>query len=134
MPRACSRRVAQALARRHRETTQEIRRRQALAAGAAPFAFERLHGCVIRLPFSARHRDDNAAHAWGREGPCEPLRGFEFAATQFVEDRVEADFNSGVRSGVRGTPTFFINDEKLESEVPLAQIDKAYEAAMAKAK
>jgi protein-disulfide isomerase len=32
-------------------------------------------------------------------------------ATQFVEDRVEADFNSGVRSGVRGTPTFFVDGE-----------------------
>ena len=30
-------------------------------------------------------------------------------ATRFVEDRVEADFNSGVRSGVRGTPTLFVN-------------------------
>jgi protein-disulfide isomerase len=30
-------------------------------------------------------------------------------ATQFVEERVEADFNSGVRSGVRGTPTLFID-------------------------
>lgn len=30
-------------------------------------------------------------------------------ATQLVEDRVEADFNSGVRSGVRGTPTLFVN-------------------------
>jgi protein-disulfide isomerase len=30
-------------------------------------------------------------------------------ATQFVEDRVEADFNSGVRNGVHGTPTFFVD-------------------------
>ncbi len=30
-------------------------------------------------------------------------------ATQRVEDRVEADFNSGVRSGVRGTPALFVN-------------------------
>jgi protein-disulfide isomerase len=29
-------------------------------------------------------------------------------ATQQVEDRVEADFNSGVRNGVRGTPTLFV--------------------------
>ncbi|MGE4006597.1 DsbA family protein [Pseudonocardia sp.] len=29
--------------------------------------------------------------------------------TRFVEDRVEADFNSGIRSGVRGTPSFFVN-------------------------
>ena len=31
--------------------------------------------------------------------------------TQFVEDRVEADFNSGGRSGVRGTPAFFGDGE-----------------------
>jgi protein-disulfide isomerase len=31
-------------------------------------------------------------------------------ATRMVEDRVEADFNSGVRSGVRGTPTLFLNE------------------------
>jgi protein-disulfide isomerase len=43
-------------------------------------------------------------------------------------------FTAGLAKKVSATPTFFINDEKLESEVPLAQIDKAYEAAMAKAK
>jgi protein-disulfide isomerase len=37
-------------------------------------------------------------------------------ATQFVEDRVEADFNSGVRSGVRGTPTFFIDGERYRGD------------------
>lgn len=38
-------------------------------------------------------------------------------ATRHVEDRVEADFNSGVRSGVRGTPTFFVNGEQYRGEV-----------------
>jgi protein-disulfide isomerase len=38
-----------------------------------------------------------------------PAEKVMWPATQFVEDRVEADFNSGVRSGVRGTPTFFVN-------------------------
>jgi protein-disulfide isomerase len=37
-------------------------------------------------------------------------------ATQFVEDRVEADFNSGVRSGVRGTPTFFVDGEPYDGD------------------
>jgi len=36
--------------------------------------------------------------------------------TRFVEERVEADFNSGVRSGVRGTPTFFVNGELYEGD------------------
>ena len=38
-------------------------------------------------------------------------------ATRFVEDRVEADFNSGVRSGVRGTPTFFVNGRRYRGDV-----------------
>lgn len=38
-----------------------------------------------------------------------PPQKVVWPATQFVEDRVEADFNSGVRSGVRGTPTFFVD-------------------------
>jgi protein-disulfide isomerase len=37
--------------------------------------------------------------------------------TRFLEDRVEADFNSGVRSGVRGTPTLFVNGEKYDGPV-----------------
>jgi protein-disulfide isomerase len=37
-------------------------------------------------------------------------------ATQFVEDRVEADFNSGVRSGVRGTPTFFVDGRRYDGD------------------
>jgi protein-disulfide isomerase len=36
--------------------------------------------------------------------------------TQFVEDRVEADFNSGVRSGVRGTPTFFVDGRRYRGD------------------
>jgi protein-disulfide isomerase len=38
-------------------------------------------------------------------------------ATRFVEDRVEADFNSGVRSGVRGTPTFFVNGAHYDGDI-----------------
>ncbi len=31
-----------------------------------------------------------------------------------VSDKVDADFESGVRSGVNGTPSFFVNGEKYE--------------------
>jgi protein-disulfide isomerase len=43
-------------------------------------------------------------------------------------------FTAGLAKEVQATPTFFINDQKLESQVPLTEIDKAYEAALAKAK
>lgn len=37
----------------------------------------------------------------------------DFEAPQYVE-KVENDFESGVRSGVNGTPSFFINGEKYD--------------------
>jgi protein-disulfide isomerase len=45
------------------------------------------------------------------------------------EERVRADFMSGVRSGVNGTPTFFINgvrhDDSYDYEVLLAALNEA---------
>lgn len=38
-------------------------------------------------------------------------------ATKAVEERVEADFNSGVRSGVRGTPQLFVGGRAYRGEV-----------------
>jgi protein-disulfide isomerase len=32
-----------------------------------------------------------------------------------VTAKIESDFESGIRSGVNGTPTFFINDQRLET-------------------
>jgi protein-disulfide isomerase len=49
-------------------------------------------------------------------------------ATRFVEDRVEADFNSGVRSGVRGTPTLFVNGEMYRGPIGVTELIEALEA------
>lgn len=38
-------------------------------------------------------------------------------STRLVEDRVEADFNAGVRSGVRGTPTLIVNGTRYRGDV-----------------
>jgi len=35
--------------------------------------------------------------------------------SQNVISKIENDFESGVRSGVNGTPTFFINDQRVDS-------------------
>lgn len=34
--------------------------------------------------------------------------------TSDLQDKIEADFEGGVRSGVNGTPSFFINNQKWE--------------------
>jgi protein-disulfide isomerase len=49
---------------------------------------------------------------------------------QFTE-RVRADFNSGVRSGVNGTPTFFINGERHDGPRDYPALVGAINAALA---
>jgi protein-disulfide isomerase len=51
-------------------------------------------------------------------------------ATRLVEDRVEADFNSGVRSGVRGTPTLFINGRPYDGAARVPELLEAVRAEL----
>jgi predicted DsbA family dithiol-disulfide isomerase len=48
-------------------------------------------------------------------------------------ERVHEDFMSGVRSGVNGTPTFYVNgvrhDDSYEAEVLLDALDRATQEA-----
>ena len=44
--------------------------------------------------------------------------------------RVREDFMSGARSGVNGTPTFFINGVRHDDSFDLATLLKAMEAAL----
>lgn len=48
-------------------------------------------------------------------------------ATKLVEDRVEADFNSGVRSGVRGTPALFVGGRPYRGAVTVEVLLAALE-------
>jgi protein-disulfide isomerase len=49
-------------------------------------------------------------------------------------DKVQSDFVSGVRSGVNGTPTFFINGMRYEGGHSLAELVTAVDAADAAAR
>jgi len=51
-------------------------------------------------------------------------------AGQKHASRIRQDFLSGVRSGVNGTPSFFINGQKYEGEYDLASMTEAIEAEM----
>jgi protein-disulfide isomerase len=50
------------------------------------------------------------------------------------ETRVRADFNGGVRSGVNGTPTFFINGHRHDASFEFDALVSAIQGAMSKAK
>ena len=53
-------------------------------------------------------------------------------ARQFAS-RIRADFNGGVRSGVNGTPSLFVNGHRFDEAVELESLIAAVEAAMSPA-
>jgi protein-disulfide isomerase len=57
------------------------------------------------------------------KGLAEALESGEFA------DRIQKDFSGGVRSGVNGTPTFFINGQRHDEDFELETLARAIRAA-----
>ena len=59
-------------------------------------------------------------YVWGAAGPtsfdCSGLVQWSFAQAGIVMPRVAADHESGVKSGVKRTPTFFINDNRYDGK------------------
>jgi protein-disulfide isomerase len=47
---------------------------------------------------------------------------------QELSDKVEADFESGIRSGVNGTPSFYINGEKYQGTYDYESLSSAIES------
>ena len=95
---------------------------------AAEPAAELAESAAVQGKFWEAH---HAIFAWSRENGPESLglEAFESIALtlgldpqQIEEDvsthrhleRIKSDFNSGVRSGVNGTPTFFINGQRFD--------------------
>jgi protein-disulfide isomerase len=50
--------------------------------------------------------------------------GREFSQRKYLE-RIREDFQSGIRSGVNGTPTFFINGQRHDGELDLESLKDA---------
>lgn len=99
---------------------------EAAEAAGAQEAFWAYHDRLFE------HQDDLSAHALlGHARDLHlSLDRFERALEEHdFAERVRADFMSGVRSGVNGTPTFFINglrhDDSYEYEVLLAAVERA---------
>ncbi len=99
---------------------------EAAEAADAQDTFWEMHD---RLYERQRHLTDQDLHAYAEELGLDVER-FDKEMTEHVhEPRVHEDFMSGVRSGVNGTPTFYINgvrhDDSYEPDVLLDALERA---------
>jgi protein-disulfide isomerase len=98
---------------------------EAAEAAAAQGAFWQMHDRLFERQFALE--DENLVEYATELGlDADRLAGELAAGTH--RDRVRDDFMSGVRSGVNGTPTFFINGARHDGGYDLASLLAAIEA------
>src|SRR5436309_4120994 len=99
---------------------------EAAEAAAAQGAFWQMHDRLFERQFALE--DENLVEYATELGlDADRLAGELAAGTH--RDRVRDDFMSGVKSGVNGTPTFYINGVRHEGGYDLASLVAALEAA-----
>ena len=99
---------------------------EAAEAAAAQGKFWEMHDLLYE---NQQRLGDDDLHAYAEQLGLD-VEAFDRDLADHVHaDRVQEDFMSGVRSGVNGTPTFFINgarhDESYDVETLLAALERA---------
>jgi protein-disulfide isomerase len=92
---------------------------EAAEAAAAQGAFWQMHDRLFERQFALE--DDNLVEYATELGLDADRLAGELAAGTY-RDRVRDDFMSGVKSGVNGTPTFFINGTRHDGSYDLASL------------
>jgi protein-disulfide isomerase len=99
---------------------------EAAEAADAQGEFWRMHDLLYERQ---QHLTDEDLHAYAEELGLDVERFDKEMAEHVHAARVYEDFMSGVRSGVNGTPTFYINgvrhDDSYEAEVLLEALERA---------
>ncbi len=78
----------------------------------------------------ARLGDDELLPELAKQLHLAPDKLLEALESKEFEPRVKADFSSGVRSGVNGTPTFFINGQRHDGPYDFASLVEAIGRAL----
>jgi protein-disulfide isomerase len=104
---------------------------EAAEAAAAQGRFWEMHDLLYERQ---RHLEEDDLHAYAKELGLDGERFDEEMAGHVHAERVHEDFMSGVRSGVNGTPTFYVNgvrhDDSYEAEVLLNALERAAQEAV----
>jgi protein-disulfide isomerase len=110
-------------------TTSHPHAEQAAEAAESAAAQERFWEMHDVLYENQRHLEDEDLRAYAEQVGLDVERFGKELAEHVHAARVREDFMSGVRSGVNGTPTFYIDgarhDDSYELEVLLAALESA---------
>lgn len=98
-------------------------------AAAAQGKFWEMHDYLYENQESLSNVDFFARYASEKLG-LDGRKLEQEVATRKYTPRIQEDFMSGVRSGVNGTPTFFINDYRHNGSYDLDVMEEAIEFAM----
>lgn len=80
------------------------------------------------LIFENQHQlHGNSFLNFAKELQMDPLQFAQDLEDNSIKEKVETDFESGIRSGVNGTPTFFINGEILQYDTTYESLLRAIE-------
>jgi protein-disulfide isomerase len=101
----------------HPEALHAAEAAESVAAHAGDVAYWKMHDALFEHQydsFDALDDDHLVQYAEEAGAPAGQVR--KDLDADVYEARVKADFMSGVRSGVNGTPTFFVNGQRFEGD------------------
>ena len=105
------------LAESHPDAVHAAEASESVAAQAGEEAFWRMHDLMYD---HQRDSDDSLDDAhlvrYAEQAGADPATVALDLSADAYEEKVKSSFMSGVRSGVNGTPTFFINGTRFEGE------------------
>jgi protein-disulfide isomerase len=92
---------------------------EAAEAAGAQGRFWEMHDVLFE---NQNALDDESLQEYAESIGLDVKRFMEEMANGAHADRVKEDFRGGVRNGVNGTPTFFINGERYDGELDAASL------------
>ena len=105
------------LAEMHPEAFHAAEAAESVAASTGSDAYWRMHHLLFEHQQDDEYALDDAHLAsYAKEAGGDPAQVSRDLAGEAFEERVRSDFMSGVRSGVNGTPTFFINGVRYDGD------------------
>ncbi len=77
-----------------------------------------------KLFLNQKNFTDDDLKNFGRQVGLDEIKFEDCLRTKKYQAAVQADYQDGLSAGVQGTPTFFVNGQKVEGAVPLEEWEK----------